>query len=53
MRGRRRSKPGRRYRIRIQMNDITQTFPKGHRIRLAISGFVLAHRLAFARRRRA
>ncbi len=30
-------KPGQRYRIRIQMNDIAQTFPKGHRIRLAIS----------------
>jgi putative CocE/NonD family hydrolase len=30
-------KPGRAYRIRIQMNDIAQTFPQGHRIRLAIS----------------
>ncbi len=30
-------KPGRNYRIRIRMNDIAQSFPKGHRIRLAIS----------------
>jgi len=30
-------KPGRPYRIRIRMNDIAQTFPKGHRIRLAVS----------------
>src|SRR4029077_4938445 len=30
-------KPGRAYRIRIQMNDTAQTFPQGHRIRLAIS----------------
>ncbi len=30
-------KPGRSYRLRIQMNDIAQSFPRGHRIRLAIS----------------
>ena len=30
-------KPGRTYRIQIRMNDIAQTFPKGHRIRLALS----------------
>jgi hypothetical protein len=29
--------PGKRYRIRIQMNDIAQRFPAGNRIRLAIS----------------
>ncbi len=29
--------PGRRYRMRIQLNDIAQVFPAGHRIRLAIS----------------
>jgi len=30
-------KPGKTYRVRIQMNDIAQSFPDGHRIRLAIS----------------
>jgi putative CocE/NonD family hydrolase len=29
--------PGKSYRVRIQMNDIAQSFPEGHRIRLAIS----------------
>jgi putative CocE/NonD family hydrolase len=29
--------PGRRYRVRIQLNDCAQSFPAGHRIRLAIS----------------
>ena len=29
--------PGQRYRVRIQMNDIAQSFPAGNRIRLAIS----------------
>ncbi|MFW6081995.1 MAG: CocE/NonD family hydrolase [Desulfosalsimonas sp.] len=29
--------PGRRYRIRVQLNDIAQKFPAGNRIRLAIS----------------
>jgi len=30
-------KPGKTYRIQIRMNDIAQTFPKGHRIRVALS----------------
>jgi hypothetical protein len=29
--------PGRRYRVRVQLNDIAQRFPAGNRIRLAIS----------------
>ncbi len=29
--------PGRRYRVRVQLNDIAHVFPAGHRIRLAIS----------------
>jgi uncharacterized protein len=29
--------PGRRYRVRLQLNDVGQTFPAGHRIRLALS----------------
>ncbi|MFW6054566.1 MAG: CocE/NonD family hydrolase [Thermodesulfobacteriota bacterium] len=29
--------PGRRYLVRVQMNDIAQRFPAGHRIRLSIS----------------
>jgi putative CocE/NonD family hydrolase len=29
--------PGRRYRIRFQLNDVGYAFPKGHRIRLALS----------------
>lgn len=29
--------PGRRYRVRVRLNDIAQVFPAGHRIRLAIS----------------
>ena len=29
--------PGRRYRVRVQLNDVAQRFPQGHRIRLAIS----------------
>lgn len=29
--------PGKRYRVRIQLNDIAQSFPQGHRIRVAIS----------------
>jgi hypothetical protein len=29
--------PGRRYRVRVQLNDVAQAFPAGHRIRLAIS----------------
>ena len=29
--------PGRRYRVRVQLNDIAHAFPAGHRIRLAIS----------------
>ena len=27
--------PGRRYRVRVALNDVAQTFPVGHRIRLA------------------
>jgi hypothetical protein len=29
--------PGRRYRVRLQLNDLGQAFPAGHRIRLALS----------------
>ena len=29
--------PGRRYRIRVPLNDVAQRFPSGHRIRLSIS----------------
>ncbi|MFW6197514.1 MAG: CocE/NonD family hydrolase [Myxococcota bacterium] len=29
--------PGRRYRVRVELNDVAQTFPSGHRIRLSIS----------------
>jgi putative CocE/NonD family hydrolase len=29
--------PGKRYCVRIQLNDVAQTFPKGHRIRIALS----------------
>jgi hypothetical protein len=29
--------PGRRYRVRLQLNDVAQAFPVGHRIRLALS----------------
>ncbi len=29
--------PGKRYRVRVQMNDIAQIFPPGHRLRLAVS----------------
>ena len=29
--------PGRAYRVRVQLNDAAQTFPKGHRIRIAVS----------------
>ena len=29
--------PGKRYRIRVQLNDIAQKFPAGNRIRLAVS----------------
>lgn len=29
--------PGKRYCVRVQLNDVAQTFPKGHRIRIAIS----------------
>jgi len=29
--------PGKRYRVRVQLNDVAQTFPSGHRIRVAIS----------------
>jgi hypothetical protein len=29
--------PGRRYRVRLQLNDVGQAFPTGHRIRLALS----------------
>lgn len=32
-----RLEPGERYRIRVQMNDIAQGFPVGHRLRLSIS----------------
>lgn len=29
--------PDKRYRVRVQLNDVAQTFPVGHRIRLSIS----------------
>jgi uncharacterized protein len=29
--------PGRRYRVRLQLNDVAHAFPAGHRIRLALS----------------
>jgi putative CocE/NonD family hydrolase len=29
--------PGRRYRVRLRLNDVAQAFPPGHRIRLALS----------------
>ena len=29
--------PGRRYRVRVQLNDVAHAFPAGHRIRLALS----------------
>jgi hypothetical protein len=29
--------PGRRYRVRLQLNDIAQRFPEGHRIRVSLS----------------
>jgi len=29
--------PGKRYRVRVKMNDIAQSFPAGHRVRLAVS----------------
>ena len=29
--------PGRRYRVQVKLNDIAQTFPAGHRFRIAIS----------------
>lgn len=29
--------PGKKYWVRVQLNDIAQTLPKGHRIRIAIS----------------
>ncbi len=29
--------PGRRYRVRVKLNDVAQTFPAGHRIRLSLS----------------
>jgi len=29
--------PGKRYRIRVQLNDVAQSFPKGHRLRLSVS----------------
>lgn len=29
--------PGKRYRVRVQLNEVAQVFPAGHRIRLAIS----------------
>lgn len=32
-----RLEPGKRYHVTVQMNDIAQHFPKGHKIRLAIS----------------
>jgi len=30
-------RPGEKYRVRIQMNDVAQAFPKGHRLRVSIS----------------
>jgi hypothetical protein len=29
--------PGKRYRVRVQLNDIAHAFPAGHRIRIAVS----------------
>ena len=29
--------PGKSYRVRVQLNDVAQTLPQGHRIRIAIS----------------
>ncbi|WP_083758934.1 CocE/NonD family hydrolase C-terminal non-catalytic domain-containing protein [Shewanella sediminis] len=29
--------PGKRYRVKLQLNDVAQIFPKGHRIRIAVS----------------
>jgi uncharacterized protein len=29
--------PGRRYRVRIQLNDVAYAFPPGHRVRVAVS----------------
>ncbi len=29
--------PGKTYKIRVQLNDVAQAFPKGHRIRIAVS----------------
>lgn len=29
--------PGKRYRVRVQLNDIAQAFPEGHRLRLGLS----------------
>lgn len=29
--------PGRRYRVRVQLNDVAQSFPPGHRLRLSLS----------------
>ena len=29
--------PGRRYRVRVQLNDVAQVFPRGHRLRLSLS----------------
>ncbi|MGM0984715.1 MAG: CocE/NonD family hydrolase [Pseudomonadota bacterium] len=29
--------PGRRYRVRLQLNDAAQVFPRGHRLRLSLS----------------
>lgn len=29
--------PGRRYRVRLELNDVAQVFPAGHRLRLSIS----------------
>ncbi|MCC5859455.1 MAG: peptidase S15, partial [Ectothiorhodospiraceae bacterium] len=29
--------PGRRYRVQVKLNDVAQTFPAGHRIRLSLS----------------
>ncbi len=29
--------PGKQYRVRVKMNDIAQTFPSGHRFRVAVS----------------
>jgi uncharacterized protein len=29
--------PGRRYRVRIQLNDAAHAFPRGHRVRLSVS----------------